>query len=154
MPICSRLKSFLDDNRIRYTILVHSPAFTAPEIAASAHIKGKALVKCVMINADGKHHMVALTANQRVRLEKLRDALGARDVRLEREEDFRKLFEDCEPGAMPPFGNLYGIPVIADGALYEDEEIAFSGGNHTSVVKMAFADFERLVKPKKADIAA
>ena len=153
MPICRKLKSFLDENRIRYTVLVHSPAYTAPEIAASAHIKGKALVKCVMIKGDGRHYMLALTANQKVALEKVRGALAIRDVRLESEEDFRALFEDCEPGAMPPFGNLYDLPVVADEAVYEDDEIAFNGGNHTSVVKMAFADFERLVRPKKADIA-
>jgi Ala-tRNA(Pro) deacylase len=153
MPICKKLKSFLDDNNVRYTILVHSPAYTAPEIAASAHIKGRSLVKCVMVNGDGQHYMVALTANQKVRLEKLREALAVREVQLEREEDFRKMFADCEPGAMPPFGNIYGLPVIADKALYEDEEIAFNGGNHTSIVKMTFADFERLVTPKKADIA-
>ena len=153
MPICSKLKSFLDENRIRYTILVHSPAYTAPEIAASAHVKGKTLVKCVMVKGDGRHYMVALTANQKVALDKLRSALAIWDVRLESEEDFRVLFEDCEPGAMPPFGNLYGLPVVVDEALYEDEEIAFNGGNHTSVVKMAFADFDRLVRPKKADIA-
>lgn len=153
MPICSKLRNFLDENRVRYVIITHSRAYTAQEVAASAHIKGKNLVKCVMVNADGQHFMAVTTANHRVDFEKLKQALNAQEVRLEREEEFRELFDDCEVGAMPPFGNLYGIPVVVDVRVYEDEEIAFNGGNHSSVVRMQFADYEKLVRPQRADFA-
>lgn len=153
MPICDKLKHYLDDNRIRYIVIAHSRAFTAQEIAASAHIKGKNLVKSVIVNADGKNYMVATNANQKINMEKLKKALGTEKVRLAPEEEFKEIFDDCEVGAMPPVGNLYNIPVLVDENLYNDAEIAFNGGNHTSVVKMSFADFERLVKPKKIAVA-
>ncbi|MFQ5877712.1 MAG: aminoacyl-tRNA deacylase [Acidobacteriota bacterium] len=153
MPICRRLKTFLDDNRVHYDVVSHTPAYTAQEIAASAHIRGKELVKCVMVSGDGRHTLVAMTAEQRVNLDKFKKALGVREAHLEREEEFMDLFEDCEPGAMPPFGNLYGVAMVVDERVYEDDEIAFNGGDHTSVVRMNFADFERLVKPKKASVA-
>src|SRR5574341_1839569 len=150
MSICTKLKTFLDDHHVRYVVTTHSPAFTSQEIAASVHIRGKDLVKCVMLSGDGRHYMVAMTANQMLNLDWLKEALGLRTARLESEEDFRALFADCEVGAMPPFGNLYGIPVVVDAEVYEDDEIAFNGGTHTSVVKMALDDFESLVQPTKA----
>ncbi len=153
MSLCQKLRTYLDQNHIQYVTIEHSPAYTAQGVAASAHISGRTLVKPVMVRADGKHFMVATAANQRVDLEKFEAVVGATDAYLEREEDFRSLFEDCEPGAMPPFGNLYGIPVVADEAIFDDEEIAFNGGDHSTVVKMAFKDFERLVQPKKACVA-
>jgi len=153
MPICKKLKKYLDENQTRYVVIAHSRAYTAQEIAANIHVKGKNLVKCVMINGDGKHFMVATSANHRINMDKLKKVLGVIKVRLEQESEFRELFKDCEVGAMPPFGNLYDIPVLVDRALYGDDEIAFNGGNHTSVVKMSFTDFEKLVKPKKVNIA-
>ncbi len=152
MPICEKLKKFLDDNRIRYIVIAHSRAYTAQEIAASTHIKGKNLVKCVIVTADKKHYMVATNANQKINLDKLKMELQVKDVRLAREEEFKGMFEDCEVGAMPPFGTLYNIPVVIDTALSADKEIAFNGGYHTSVVKMAFADFVQLVNPRQAAI--
>ena len=153
MPICDKLKRYLDDNQIRYIVIAHSRAYTAQEIAASAHIKGKNLVKSVIVNADGKHYMVATNANQKINTDKLKNTLGAANVHLEHEDGFKDIFDDCEVGAMPPVGNLYNIPVLVDESLYKDAEIAFNGGNHTSVVKMSFADFERLVKPQKVAVA-
>jgi Ala-tRNA(Pro) deacylase len=153
MPISSKLERFLDDNDVRYVVTTHSPAFTAQEIAALAHVKGRELVKSVMVKVDGKHCLVAMTANQRLNLDRLRTALGTSDVHLEREAEFRSLFPDCELGAMPPFGNLYGVPVVIDEALQADEEIAFNGGDHSTIVKMRFADFERLVRPRASSVA-
>ena len=153
MAICSRLTKFLDEKKVRYVLIAHSPAYTAAEVAASAHVKGKELVKCVMINADGKHVMVVTTSNQRVNLQKLRQVLGVKEARLETEEEFRELFEDCDLGAMPPFGSLYGLPVVADETVYRDREIAFNCGDHTSIMRMDFEDFEKLVQPTRADIA-
>ena len=153
MPICDKLKKYLDDNKVRYVVIAHSRAYTAQEIAASTHIKGKNLVKCVMVNGDGNHFMVATSAIHKVNWDKLKKVLNLNKVHLEQEEEFKVLFEDCEVGAMPPFGNLYNIPVIVDDVLFEDDEIAFNGGNHTSVVRMSFSDFEHLVSPKKGAFA-
>ena len=153
MPICERLKTYLEDNHVPYDVISHTRAFTAQGIAASAHISGKKLIKCVMVSGDGKHTLVATTANQRVNLEKLRNALGLWEAHVEKEEEFMDIFEDCEPGAMPPFGNLYGIQMVVDEKVYEDDEIAFNAGDHSSLVRMSFGDFERLVRPKKAAVA-
>lgn len=153
MAICRKLQSFLDENEVRYVTIVHSPAFTAQQLAAKVHIKGKNLVKSVMIRASGRHYMAVTSANQRLSLDRIGTFLDTDDVRLEREDEFRELFEDCELGAMPPFGNLYGIPVVVDDEIYDDDEIAFNGGNHHTVVKLDFAEFERLVRPTRATIA-
>jgi len=152
--VCEKLRAFLDDNHVRYVSIGHSPAFTAQELAAKAHVPGRAFVKSVMIRADGKHYQVALNANQRVDLEKIREHLGARECHLETEDEFRSLFPDCELGAMPPFGNLYGVPVLADRRLWDDDQIAFNAGNHRYVVQMDFSDFRRLARPIRADVAA
>ncbi len=154
MPICKRLKSFLDENRVRYTVLVHSEAYTAQEVAAQAHVQGQNFVKSVMVQVDGKHTMVVTTANHKVDLSKLKAALGAREAHISREADFAGLFEDCDVGAMPPFGSLYGIPVVVDEAVFNNSEISFNGGDHAALVKMLFADFERLVRPAKAAVGA
>ena len=153
MPICEKLKKYLDDNKIRYVVVAHSRAYTAQEIAASVHIKGKNLVKCVMIDGDQKYYMVTISANHKINMEKLKQVLQVKHVKLAQEHDFKELFEDCEVGAMPPFGNLYNIPVLVDQTLYTDGDIAFNGGNHSTVVKMSFQDFDQLVNPQKVAIA-
>jgi Ala-tRNA(Pro) deacylase len=147
MPV-QRLKEFLDDNDVRYVRIQHSPAFTAQEIAASAHIPGKELAKTVMVKIDGKMAMAVLPASYKVDMEKLKAATGAGSVELAGEQEFKDMFPACEIGAMPPFGNLYGMEVYAAEVLTEDEEIAFNAGSHTELIRLAYADFERLVQPK------
>ncbi len=153
MPM-TQLTRFLDDNGIRYVRISHSPAFTAQEIAASAHIPGKQLAKTVMVKVDGAMQMAVLPATCQVDLEQLKRALSARAVELAREDEFRGKFPGCELGAMPPFGNLFEMPVCVAEELAEDEEIAFNAGSHTELVRMAYADFERLVEPRVLNIAA
>ena len=94
--------------------------------------------------------MAVLPANRKIVLQDLREATGAEQVKFASEEEFKKTFPDCETGAMPPFGNLYGMAVYAAAALAENEAIAFNAGSHTEVIKLAYKDFERLVKPKVA----
>ena len=149
MPV-RKLKEFLDQNGVRWVSIVHSPAYTAQEIAACAHIRGKELAKTVIVKVDGKPAMVVLPASQRVDFQVLRDITGGATVTLAGEAEFRELFPDCEAGAMPPFGNLYGMDVYVAPKLAEDEEIAFNAGSHTELMKLHYADFERLVKPKLA----
>jgi Ala-tRNA(Pro) deacylase len=147
MPL-QRLREFLDQNRVKYLSISHSPAYTAQEIAATAHIPGQELAKTVMVKLDGAMAMAVLPASFQVDLEELRSAAGAEKVELASEAEFKGLFPGCEPGAMPPFGNLWNLPVFACERLAEDEEIAFNAGSHTELVKLSFADFARLVEPR------
>ncbi len=153
MPV-RKLKEFLDSNGIKYVTIHHSPSYTAQEIAASAHIPGKELAKTVMVKIDGEMAMAVLPASYRVDLELLREAAGAGKVELAGEQEFKDLFPECELGAMPPFGNLYGMDVFAAESLMEDEEIAFNAGSHTELIRLSYRDFERLVAPRVVKFSA
>jgi Ala-tRNA(Pro) deacylase len=152
MPV-KKLKDFLDRNNIKYVSIKHSQVFTAQEIAASAHISGKALAQTVMVKIDGKMAMAVLPATDKVDFDQLKKVGGAEKVELASEDEFRDMFPECETGAMPPFGNLYGTDVYADEKLTRDEIIAFNAGSHTELIQLPYNDFERLVKPKTAQIA-
>jgi Ala-tRNA(Pro) deacylase len=151
MPV-DRLRTYLEENHVKYVTVTHSPAFTAQEIAASAHVPGKELAKTVMVKLDGKLAMVVLPAPDKVSAHRLRDVTGAKEVELASEKEFGDLFPKCEVGAMPPFGNLWDMETFADAHLREDEFIAFNAGSHTELVRLSFADYERLVHPKVAEI--
>jgi Ala-tRNA(Pro) deacylase len=143
-----RLKEFLDSHKIKYITISHSPAYTSQEIAASAHIPGKALAKTVIVKTDGKMAMAVLPANDKIDFDLLRKDSGTKNVELASENEFKDLFPGCDVGAMPPFGNLYGMDVFVAKSLTEDKEIAFNAGNHTELVKLLYKDFANLVKPK------
>lgn len=147
MPI-KKLKEFLNQNKIKYVSVKHSPAYTAQEIAASAHISGRNVAKTVIIKVDGKMAMAVLPANYLVDIDLLRETTGADYVELASEKEFKDLFPDCELGAMPPFGNLYGMEVFAAKTLADDDEIAFNAGSHTELIQLPYKDFEKLVNPK------
>lgn len=153
MPV-QRLKEFLDSHAVRYVVITHSPAFTAQEIAAHAHIPGKELAKTVIVNIDGAMAMAVLPAAFNVDFAAMENELGAMRVELATENEFRDLFPQCELGAMPPFGNLYGLPVYVARKLAEDETIAFNAGTHRELVRLAYKDFERLVQPRVITFAA
>jgi Ala-tRNA(Pro) deacylase len=153
MPL-QKLREFLDQNSVKYVSISHSPAYTAQEIAASAHIPGQELAKTVMVKLDGDMAMAVLPASFRVDLDQLRAAAGADVVELATEEEFKGLFPGCEPGAMPPFGNLWDMPVYACETLADDVEIAFNAGSHTELVRLPFDDFARLVDPKVTRFSA
>ncbi|MEA3432513.1 MAG: YbaK/EbsC family protein [candidate division WOR-3 bacterium] len=152
MPV-KKLKDFLDSNKVKYVTIKHSPAYTAPEIAGSAHIPGKELAKTVIIKVDGKMAMAVLPASQRVNFDLLKKITGASKIELASEQEFKDLFPECDVGAMPPFGNLYGMEVFVDESLSEDEEIVFNAGSHTELIRLTYKDFERLVKPKMGKIS-
>ena len=152
MPV-KKLKEFLDSEKVKYVAIQHSPAYTAQEIAASSHIRGKELAKTVMVTLDGKLAMAVVPASRKVGFDSLREAAGANSVQLASEQAFRDMFPGCEVGAMPPFGNLYGMDVYVSKLLATDEEIAFNAGSHTELIRLAYRDFERLVKPKAAQLA-
>ncbi len=152
MPL-TRLKEFLDSHHVPYIIITHSPAYTAQGIAASAHVKGKELAKTVIVRMDGRLAMAVLPAPNRVDLNKLREVTGCQKVELATEKDFESVFPGCEVGAMPPFGNLFGLPVFVARRLTEDEEIAFNAGTHRELIRMSYRDFERLVQPTVVSFA-
>jgi len=152
MPV-KKLREFLDRNQVKYVTISHSTAYTAQEIAASAHVKGKDLAKTVMVKIDGKMAMVIVPASYKVDFDLLQDITGAHQVELASESEFRSLFPECEVGAMPPFGNLYNMDVYCAEALAEDREIAFNAGSHTELIRMAFHDFDRLVRPRIVQVA-
>ncbi len=147
MP-AKKLKEFLDRNKVKYVAISHSPSYTAQEIAASAHVPGREMAKTVIVKVDGRMAMAVLPAPHKVDFKLLKNALGASSVELATEKEFSDRFPECEPGAMPPFGNLYDMDVYVAQKLTEDEEIAFNAGSHTELFKLSYADFAKLVKPK------
>lgn len=153
MPL-SMLKDFLDSRNIMYVVISHSLAYTAAGIAALTHIPGRELAKTVIVKIDGDLAMAVVSAPQHVDLTRLKAATGAAVVELATESEFRERFPDCELGAMPPFGNLYEMPVYADESLTRDKEIAFNAGSHRELVRIAWEDYEKLVKPRLLKIAA
>ena len=147
MPV-KKLKDFLDSQNVKYVTLTHSPAYTAQEIAASAHVPGKELAKTVIVRLDDKLAMAVLPADRQILIEALREITGSDNVHLASEAELKARFPDCETGAMPPFGNLYDLEVFVAEALTRDEKIAFNAGSHTELIQMAYRDYERLVRPK------
>jgi Ala-tRNA(Pro) deacylase len=147
MPV-QKLKDYLDQHEVEYVTISHSPAYTAQRIAEITHIPGKDLAKTVIVKIDDKFAMAVLPASRRVDLRHLQEAIGADDVVLASEQEFKALFPDCEVGAMPPFGNLYDMGVYVAEQLTEDDEIAFNAGSHTELVRMSYRDFASLVTPQ------
>lgn len=146
--IARKLKEFLDSNQVKYVTIRHSPAYTMSEIAHAAHICGKRVAKTVMVKLDDRMAMAVVPSSCKVDLAQLEELTGARSVALADEGEFKKLFAGCEPGAMPPFGNLYGMDVFVAPELADQGQVVFNAGTHTELVQMEFADFERLVKPR------
>lgn len=143
-----RLHSFLDEQHSHYTTLHHERTVTAPHTAEAVHVPRQHFAKTVMLKIDGELAMCVMPANYHADLHRLSLALGGRSVELAHEDEFRNVFPDCEPGAMPPFGNLYGVPVYVDSRLAEHERITFNAGTHTDAVRMPYAEFEQLVQPQ------
>jgi Ala-tRNA(Pro) deacylase len=153
MPV-KKLKDFLDRERVKYVTLTHSRAYTAQEIAASAHIPGRELAKTVMVTLDGRMAMAVLPASFKIDFDKLKQAANAKSAGLATEDEFKGMFPDCEVGAMPPFGNLYGMEVFVADRLAEDDEIAFNAGSHTELIRLSYKEFARLVRPKVVRFSA
>ncbi len=142
-----KLQKFLDSHDIKYVTVQHSLAFTAIDIAKSAHIPIKVMAKTVIIKIASKPAMVVLPAAFKMDLEILQEALNVEGIKLATEQEFSSLFPDCEVGAMPPFGNLYEMDVFVAESISEQDEIAFNAGSHSEVIRMNYKDYERLVSP-------
>lgn len=147
-----RLKKYLDENKVPYRVITHPAAYTSQETVQAAHESGKEFAKCVMLKADGRLIMAVLPAANKVNFDDLAAALDAQNVALATEAEFKDRFSDCETGAMPPFGELYGIDAVIDGSLAWNEMISFNAGTHREMVKMRYKDFERLISPRTINL--
>lgn len=147
MPV-KRLQEYLENKAVKYQVVPHEGAYTAKETAKTANVSGKEMAKTVMVKLDGRMAVSVLPASYQVDFNLLKLNTGAKVVELASEDEFEMMFPQCEVGAMPPFGNLYGMEVYVAKKLAEDEEIAFNAGSHTELIKLSYKDFEKLVKPK------
>jgi Ala-tRNA(Pro) deacylase len=147
------MEQYLSENGVSFEVLKHDQAYTMQEAAAALHVSGKQVAKVVIVKADEGMAMLVIPAPDRVNLDHVRAALGAKKASLAKENEFASLFPDCAPGAMPPFGNLYDVPVYVDQALADKEHIIFRVGTHRHTMRIAYADFERLAQPTIGEFA-
>lgn len=143
-----RVIELLDKSSVSYEVTEHLPAFTAQQMAAVEHESGKYVAKPVIVKADGEYMMCVLSASYKIDLGALKSQLGAKSVELAQEKEIGKIFDDCELGAEPPFGNLYDLPTIMDKSLEKDDHITFQAGTHEKAIRMSMDDYRKLVEPK------
>lgn len=153
MTCLDRLEAYLRAHQVSFQTQRHYRAATAQQVAASQHVPGQLMAKVVMVFADEQLVMLVLPASHQLDLAKAAAGLGVQTLRLATEREFAFVFPDCEVGAMPPFGNLYGLPVYVDGLLAEDELIVFQTGTHTDTMSMWYVDYARLVAPVVLDLS-
>lgn len=151
--VAKRLHDLLDESGVDYEIIHHKPDYRAEQTALDTHTPPKDFAKTVVLWIDGQYALAALPADHTVSERKLRRSIGAEDVRLAAEWEMEDLCPDCEIGAAPPFGVLYGLPTYVCPLLAEDEQITFNAGTHRDAVRMSWQDFERLVKPRVASMS-
>ncbi len=153
MPLFERLRTFLESRQGEFTVSTHSKAYTAREVAAAEHLPAREVAKTVVVFGDGQYHLVVVPASKLVDFHEVRAALGLTQARLATESELGKLFPDCELGAMPPLGPIYGLPVYLDSSLAGQDMIAFNAGTHRDVIHMRTAEFRRLASPDIVSLA-
>ena len=152
LKIPKQLIDCLKENKVDYEILHHPEAVTAQRIAQAEHVKGRHHAKIVMVKSGEQHLITVLPADHQIDLKKLKKAIG-KAVSLDSEQDFKPLFPDCAVGAMPPFGNLYGVPTYVDKSLSQEEYIVFEAGTHTDAIRLSYRDYQKIAKPRVEDFA-
>jgi len=148
-----RMQAYLNENGVPFQIKRHSTAYTMPEVAAALHESGKHVAKVVMVAAGEQMAMCVVPSAYRLNMTQVQHMLGSSKARIAQEHEFSDCFPDCAPGAMPPFGNLYDLPVYVDRALAEQEAMVFRIGTHQHSMKVAYSDFARLAKPSVGEFA-
>ncbi len=148
-----RLEQYLREQGVAYELQHHPLAYTARGVAASEHLPAHAVAKSVILMIDGRLAMLVLPASHEVQISELARGLGVREARFAEESEFGPAFPDCEVGAMPPFGNLYGLHVYVDASLSGDESIFFQAGTHTDTMRVKCADYMQLVNPTVVNVA-
>ncbi len=146
MP-AQKLKQVLDQQKIKYISINHSPAYTARETAASTFIPRREFAKTIIVDIDGEKVMAVVSASRHVSIEALRNLAHANEARLASEDEFGKLFPDCEVGAMPPFGSLYNMRVFVDEMVTEVDDLCFNAGSHEQILRMDCRDYLKLEQP-------
>ena len=149
MPFPS-LRDYLDNRRVMYSSIPHKVAYTSRATARSAHVEANEFAKPVIVKVDGELAMVVIPGDEEVNLIRVREVTHAREVELASENEFEGRFPDCEAGAMPPLGNLYGVPMIVSKKLATQERIAFNGGTHAECVLLSYGTYESLFSPEAA----
>lgn len=152
MKFASRLIEYLEQNKVWFVPMSHPRAYTAQEIAAAQHVPGREMAKTVILRVDQDFAMIVIPATERIDLKVLKEELPYKEIAFASEYEFAWLFPDSEVGAMPPFGNLYNLPVFVDRTLSEDTEIVFNAGTHANTIRMKYEDFIALVKPQIVDL--
>jgi len=153
MTCRKRLEKLLREEKVKFTVSKHAEAYSAQRVAGLLHIPGRQLAKVVVVKADGEPVMLVVPAPFRLNMAKVRKVLKTRNVQLATEEEFAKLFPDCEVGAMPPFGNLYDLALYVDRTLTTQPEVAFPIGTHREIMRVAYADYEKTAQPTVADLS-
>lgn len=153
MQLAKQLQNFLDSHQAKYAISSHHTAYTAREVASVEHLPAREVAKLVVVFGDGKYHMIVIPANRLVDFQEVRHTLGLSQARLATEDELAKLFPDCELGAMPPIGEIYGLPVFLDSSLLDEPMIAFNAGTHRDVIHMKTEDYRALVRPTMVALA-
>ena len=151
MSIPRSVEAFLGEQHVAYSVLPHRPAYTAQEEAAAAHVPGRQWAKTVSCMADDRPILAVVPASSVVDLDRLREIAGVREIRLASEREFERFYPECELGAMPPLGPLYGQPVFVDQSLASGGDIVFDAGTHSDAVKVKYDDFARVVHPTVGD---
>lgn len=153
MKCRERMEKYLRENSVGFQVQTHKQAFTMQEVAAALHVPGNQVAKVVIVCADKDKVMLVLPAPYRINVDQVRDMVGAKTIRLAKEEEFADFFPDCATGAMPPFGNLYGVTVYVDRSMSEEPDMVFRIGTHRETMKIAYADFVRLAQPVVGDFS-
>ena len=144
------VQNYLDQMGVNYRLSRHDTTFTAQDLAAAEHIPGRKVIKPVVIKADGQFLMCALPASHRIDLDTLRNQLQVREIELAAENELTQLFPECELGAEPPIGRMFGIQTLMDESLFADDRVTFQAGTHQDAVTMSLADYRRVAMPEVA----
>jgi Ala-tRNA(Pro) deacylase len=151
--IPSNIRSYLEKAGVRYALRQHTKAVGGQELADTLKVTGWRVAKSVMVQVDGQPWIAVIPAAELLEPRRLAAALGAGSVRLLEEEEFGGAFPNCELGAEPPFGRLFGFPVVVDSRLAAEPSMLVRAGSHHEVIEISLSDFERLEQPKVAHIA-
>jgi Ala-tRNA(Pro) deacylase len=146
-----KVRGFLMERGVEYHTAEHRLAYTTAETAEAGHVPGHEMAKPVLVMADGRLAMAVIPGDRQLDLGRTGEVLGAEEVRLASEDEFAPAFPDCEVGAEPPFGSLYGVPMVVDDG-FDEADITFNAGTHTDTMTMAFDDFLEVTTPKRGSL--
>lgn len=146
------IQHYLQQQHVPFLRHWHPRAVTAQELAQALHVTGYHVVKSVIVQANQRLWICLIPATETLDLEKVREALGTQEARLATEDEFADLFPECEIGAEPPFGHLYGLPVLMDESLNATQDLLLRAGSHEEALEVRAEDFINLESPRRASL--